>query len=141
MQPVAEMAQQQADAAAESVAECNRAYVTMRKQLDELFSYRDDYAKGLHHKSQQGFNALQIKDYRLFVERLNMAIEQQQDTLNSAGARLAASKQTLLEKQQRVKAFDSVVGRYQQIERRERSRREQYESDEHAQQFLRRQEN
>ena len=141
MQPVAAMAQQQVDAAAQSVSECNRAYATMRKQLDELLSYRDDYANGLHHKSHQSFNALQIKDYRLFMERLNKAIEQQQDILNSAGVRLAASKQVWLAKQQRAKAIDAVMNRYHQVERRERSRRERYEGDEHAQHFLRRQGN
>lgn len=138
MQPVAEMAQQQAEAAAQSVAECNRAYESLRRQLDELHSYRDDYANGLRHKGCQGFNAIQIKDYRLFLERLNRAIEQQQVILSSAGIRLAASKQVLIEKQQRAKAIDSVVSRYQQAERREQSRRDQREGDEHAQHFLQR---
>ena len=141
MQPVAEMAQQQADTAALSVAECNRVYATMREQLDELLSYRDDYASGLQQKSCQGFNALQIKDYQLFLERLNKAIEQQQDVLNSAGVQLAASKQVWIEKRQRAKAIDSVVCRYQQVEQREQLRREQHEGDEHAQHFLRRQNN
>ena len=138
MQPVAEMAQQQAEAAAQSVADCNRAYESLRRQLDELHSYRDDYANGLRHKGCQGFNAIQIKDYRLFLERLNRAIEQQQVILSSAGIRLAASKQVLIEKQQRAKAIDSVVSRYQQAERREQSRRDQREGDEHAQHFLQR---
>ena len=138
MQPVAEMAQQQAEAAAQSVAECNRAYESLRRQLDELHSYRDDYANGLRHKGCQGFNAIQIKDYRLFLERLNRAIEQQQVILSSAGIRLAASKQVLIEKQQRAKAIDSVVSRYRQAERREQSRRDQREGDEHAQHFLQR---
>ena len=139
MQPVAEMAQQQAEAAAQSVAECNRAYESMRRQLDELLSYRDDYANGLRHKGCQGFNAMQIKDYRLFLERLNKAIEQQQVVLNSAGTRLAASKKILTEKQLRAKAIDTVVSRYQRVERREQSRRDQREGDEHAQHFLQRQ--
>ena len=138
MQPVAEMAQQQAEAAAQSVAECNRAYESLRRQLDELHSYRDDYANGLRHKGCQGFNAIQIKDYRLFLERLNRAIEQQQVILSSAGIRLTTSKQVLIEKQQRAKAIDSVVSRYQQAERREQSRRDQREGDEHAQHFLQR---
>lgn len=132
MEPVAEIAKQQADAAAQCVAECNRIYTGMRKQLDELLSYRDDYANGFHHKGRQGFNAMQIKDYSLFLERLNKAIEQQQVVVNSAGARLAASKQAWIEKQQRAKAIDSVVSRYQQVERREQLRRDQQEGDEHA---------
>ena len=111
----------------------------MRKQLDELLSYRDDYANGLHHKGHNGLNAIQIKDYSLFLARLNKAIEQQQVALNSAADKLAASKQVWTEKQQRAKTIDSVVSRYQQVERREQSRRDQHEGDEHAQRLMRRQ--
>jgi len=138
MQPVAEIAQQQADAAARSVAECNQIVTDMRKQLDELLAYRDDYANGLRHKGHEGLKANQIKDYSLFMERLNKAIEQQQAVLNSAGSKLAASKQLWIEKQQRARTIDSVVSRYQQVERREQSRREQRDGDEHALRLLRR---
>jgi flagellar FliJ protein len=139
MQPVAALAQQQADVAAQSVAEYSLTYANMRKQLDELLSYRNDYARGLHHKGHNGLNAVQIKDYRLFLARLNMAIEQQQLALNNAADKLAASRRVWIEKKQRAKALDSVVGRYQQTERREQSRRDQHESDEHAQRLVRRQ--
>ena len=139
MQSVAEMAQQQADAAAQGVAECNLVYTNMRKQLDELLSYRDDYESGFRDKSNKGLNANQIKDYRLFLSRLNKAIDQQQVVLNSAGDKFAASKKLWVEKQQRVKAIDSVVSRYQQVERHEQSRRDQREGDEHAQRIMRRQ--
>lgn len=138
MQPVAEIAQQQADAAARSVAECNQIVTDMRKQLDELLAYRDDYANGLRHKGHEGLKANQIKDYSLFMERLNKAIEQQQAVLNSAGSKLAASKQLWIEKQQRARTIDSVVSRYQQVERREQSRREQRDGDEHALRLIRR---
>jgi flagellar FliJ protein len=136
MQPVAEMAQQQADTAVKNVAECNRRYTDTQKQLNELLSYRDDYANGLRHK---GLKANQIKDYGLFMGRLNQAIEQQQAVLNNAGRSLAASKQVCSEKQQRAKTIDSVVSRYQQVERREQLRREQCDSDEHALRLIRRQ--
>ena len=138
MQPVAEIAQQQADAAARSVTECNQIVTDMRKQLDELLAYRDDYANGLRHKGQEGLKANQIKDYSLFMERLNKAIEQQQAVLNSAGSKLAASKQLWIEKQQRARTIDSVVCRYQQVERREQSQREQRDGDEHALRLIRR---
>lgn len=139
MQPVAEMAQQQSDAAAQRVSECNRAYTDKRRQLDELLSYRDDYANGLRDKGRTGLNATQIQDYRLFLERLNKAIDQQQLVLNTAGDKLEASKKLWTEKQQRAKAIESVVSRYRQQERREHSRRDQRECDEHAQRLTRRQ--
>ena len=139
MQPVAALAHQQADVAAQSVAEYGLSYENMQKQLDELLSYRNDYAAGLHRKGHNGLNAVQIKDYRLFLARLNMAIEQQQLALNKAADQLADSRQVWIEKKQRAKALDSVVSGYQQTEQREQSRRDQHESDEHAQRLVRRQ--
>jgi flagellar FliJ protein len=139
MQPVAALAHQQADVAAQSVAEYGLSYENMQKQLDELLSYRNDYAEGLHRKGHNGLNAVQIKDYRLFLARLNMAIEQQQLALNKAADQLADSRQVWIEKKQRAKALDSVVSGYQQTEQREQSRRDQHESDEHAQRLVRRQ--
>lgn len=139
MKPVAEVAKQQADAAAKSVAECNLVYASMRKQLEELLSYRDDYTNGLHQNGHNGLNATRMKDYRLFLTHLNKAIEQQQAVLNSAGARLATSRKVWIEKQQHAKSIAAVVSRYQQDEQRECSRRDQQESDAHAQRLMGRQ--
>jgi len=139
MQPVADLARQQAETAAHSVADCGLKYTVIRKQLDELLSYRNDYEKCFREMSNTGLNAVQIKDYRIFMNRLDEAIEQQHAVLNSAGNRLSASKQVWIEKQQRVKAIGSVVSRYQQSERRKQVRRDQNESDEHAQRILARQ--
>ena len=139
MKPVAEIAKQQADAAARSVAECNLVYTNMCRQLEELLSYRDDYTNGLRQKGCNGLNAARINDYRLFLVRLNKAIEQQQAVLNTAVARLATSREVWIEKQQRAKAIAAVVSRYQQDEQRECSRRDQQESDAHAQRLTGRQ--
>jgi len=139
MEPVAEAARQQADAAAQSVAECNLVCARMRKQLQELLSYRDDYTNGLHQNGHDGLNATRMKDYRLFLTRLNKAIEQQQAALNSAGARLATSRKIWTEKQQHAKSIAAVISRYQQDEQREHSRRDQQESDAHAQRLIGRQ--
>jgi len=137
MEPVADIAQQQVDIAARCVAECNQVYLDTHKQLDELLSYRDDYQNGMRHKGHTRINASQINDYSLFMLRLDRAIEQQKNILDGADTKLTESKEVWLEKQQRAKAIASVVSRYQQLEQRDQSRREQCESDEHAQHFLR----
>jgi flagellar FliJ protein len=132
MQPLAKMAQQNADDAARVLAECRSTLEAKQHQLDELVSYRDDYASGLRTKGLSGLNASRITDYNLFLGRLNKAIEQQQTVVANARSELDASKRHWLEKQQRSRALDSVVTRYRHQEQRQQSRREQREHDEHS---------
>lgn len=138
MQPVAQMARKRADEAAHDVAEYQRKLEDMQAKLDELVSYRDDYAHGLREKGRTGINAAQVSDYNLFMVRLNKAVEQQQVVLENTRKGLEASKQNWLDKQQRARALDTVMSRYERHERHKQSRREQQENDEHARRRMRR---
>jgi len=137
LQPVAEIAQQKADEAASRIAESRQKIKDRKQQLDELVEYREDYTNGLQHKRQAGLNAAQMNDYILFMERLNLAINQQQVSLDSAYSELSANRRAWQEKQQRARALENVVSRHQLSEQQAQSRREQKESDEHAQRIMR----
>jgi len=138
MQPVAQHARKSADEAARHVAECQRRLEDKQAKIDELLSYRDDYAHGLREKGRSGINAAQVNDYNLFMMRLNKAIDQQLVVLENTRKDLESSKQNWLDKQQRARALDTVVSRYERHERHQQSRREQQENDEHARRRLRR---
>ena len=138
LQPAVELAQQHADDAARNVAVCQQTVKDRKLQLDELVGYRVDYTNGLREKSQAGFSSARMNDYSVFMERLNTAIDQLQSTLESAYQELSTSKRTFFEKLQRAKALESAMLRHQQSERQVQSRREQNESDEHAQRLVRR---
>ncbi|MGB5305133.1 MAG: flagellar export protein FliJ [Gammaproteobacteria bacterium] len=132
MQPVARIAQQHSDAAAR-VLEDNRQQLAMKQQqLDELIVYRDEYAQGLRHKSRNGLNATQIRDYNQFLNRLNLAIEQQQLAMETACREIESSKQDWVGKQRRARVMDNVVDRHRQQEQRDHAQQEQLENDEHA---------
>ena len=138
MQPVAQMARERADEAARRVAECQRRLEDKQAKIDELLSYRDDYAHGLREKGRGGINAVRVSDYNQFLQRLNKAIEQQRVVLENARRELDSSRQNWLQKQQRARALDTVVSRYERHERHQQSRREQLENDEHARRRSRR---
>ena len=138
MQPVAQNARKRADEAARHVAECQRQLEDRQAKLDELLGYRDDYAHGLQEKGRGGLGAVQVNDYNLFMVRLNKAIEQQLIVLENTRRDLEASKQKWLDKQQRARALDTVVARYERHEQHLQSRREQQENDEYTRRRLRR---
>jgi len=132
MQPVARVAQQNSDDAARVLSDSRQQLAVKEQQLEELVAYRDEYANGLKHKSRNGLNATQMRDYKQFMNRLNLAIEQQQLALEGASREIETSKQDWLGKHQRARVIDKVVDRHQQQERQDHARQEQRESDEHA---------
>jgi flagellar FliJ protein len=138
MQPVARIAQQNADDAARVLADSRRQLTAKQQQLDELIAYRDEYARGLEQKSKGGLTAMQMRDYNQFLSRLNLAIEQQQLALEGAYREIESSKRVWLGKHRHARAIDKVVDRHRQREQRDHARQEQQDSDEHAQRRPRR---
>lgn len=132
MQPVAEVAQQDSDAAARVLADYRKQLAMKQGQLDELVAYRDEYALGLRHKSRSGLNAVQMRDYNQFLNRLNLAIKQQQLALEGACREFESSKQDWVGKQRRARVIDNVVDRHRLQEQRDHAQQEQQENDEHA---------
>ena len=132
LQPVVDAAQQNSDDAARVRGDNRQQLVMKQQQLDELVAYRDEYARGLKYKSKSGLNAMQMRDYNLFLNRLNLAIEQQLLALEGACRDIETSKQDWLGKHRRASVIDKVVDRHRQQERQDHARQEQQESDEQA---------
>jgi flagellar FliJ protein len=132
MQPVAEMAQNNANDAAQILAIYQQRYYEKKSQLDELIAYRDDYALRFQQQGREGLNSLQMQDYNLFLERLNRAIDHQQAALKNACLDLDNRRRVWQEKHQHSRAIGKVVNRHRQQEQREKSRKDQRESDDHS---------
>jgi flagellar FliJ protein len=129
MQPVAEMAQQHAQDAAQNLAIHQQRFYERQAQLDELVAYRDDYALRLQQRGMEGLNAMQMQDYNLFLGRLNRAIDHQQDALKSASLELDNKRRVWEEKHQNSMAIVKVVNRHLQQEQRDATHQDQRESD------------
>jgi flagellar FliJ protein len=103
-----------------------------RKLLD-LQQYRSDYAAAFEQRARQGQSVVALRDFQLFMTRLDTAIQQQQQVVDAARGQLSGDRQRWQRAARQVKAVDSVVDRWQTEERRVVDRREQKESDERAQ--------
>ena len=101
-------------------------------KLRDLQQYYEDYQKGFQDSARAGQNALRLRDYQLFLARLETAVNQQQQVVAQARAGVAGCTQRWQSAAQRVKAVDSVVGKWQQDEQRRVDRLEQKETDERA---------
>jgi flagellar FliJ protein len=98
-------------------------------QLLQLQNYRDEYSRQLVSVS---FNAERLRDYQLFVAKLNQAIDQTKIDIENKRRICEVKKQSWLKCRSRSHALNWVVEKYESEELRAEERREQKEMDEHA---------
>ncbi len=133
MQPIARLAGERERNAARELAASRRELEAHRGRFQELCGYRDEYARRLHEAGVQGIDAAQLRDYRSFLARLHEAIAEQERLVLAAQRDWEACMARWQGTRTRTKALDKVVERLQHDEDRRERRREQGESDEHAQ--------
>lgn len=106
-----------------------QAVVDAQLQLEQLIEYRAEYNNG---RVNGGLMASQLRDYQMFLEKLNQSIDQAR--LNIQNKKLQCEQQKLLwlKSRSRSKALDVVITKYQKQEAVIEARIEQKEQDEHA---------
>jgi flagellar FliJ protein len=117
---------------ARDVGTAQQVQSAAESKLRDLQQYHDDYRKGFEDSARAGQNAMRLRDYQLFLMRLETAVRQQEQVVAQARAGVAATTQRWQSAAQRVKAVDSVVDRWQQDEQRRRDRLDQKDTDERA---------
>lgn len=138
MQPALELAQEKLRAAALKLADAQFRCEQKQQKLRELEAYRDEYTQGLLEKSRAGLSVTRMRDYNLFLDRLNLAIRQQSHLIEGVRLEVEQFAEQWRRQQVRVNALDKVVERKVREERRESERREQLECNEHARRGWRR---
>ncbi|GBE11569.1 flagellar biosynthesis chaperone [bacterium BMS3Bbin12] len=133
MQPIARLAAEHERDAARELAASRRELEAHRGRLRELCGYRDEYARRFREAGVQGIDAAQLRDYRSFLTRLHEAIAEQDRLVMAAQRDWEAYTARWQGTRIRTKALDKVVERLRHDEDRREHRREQGESDEHAQ--------
>jgi flagellar FliJ protein len=134
MQIVADSAQERMQEAAARLAGARNRFEQKQEKLRELERYREEYLQGLQHKSRAGLGALQMRDYNVFLDRLNAAIRQQWSILESVRQEIDRCVQQWQDAHQRCNALARVVENKLQTERLMDERRAQKEENEFAQQ-------
>jgi len=132
MQPVVKVAEGREQQAARLLGESQAALAQARQRLEELQEYRRDYERRFAESGALGMGAVQMEDYRQFLSRLGLAIDQQMQVVAQSEAALERQRQHWFVTRGKTQALDGVVARYQAEEQRDADRREQQESDEYA---------
>lgn len=100
-----------------------------QKQLDDLISYRDEYVAGFEQAGKAGLSCVQLRDYQVFLSRLDSAILQLQQQLVASHQNCEQSQEEWQDKHGHSKMIDKVVENRRQAENRRQDELEQREQD------------
>ena len=132
MQSVQHLAHNREQDAVRKLGESQQHLDAQQTKLQELRTYRNEYAKAFESSGGAGLDALRIQEYRAFLGRLNQAIQQQEAVIAQCSARHERTRQQWLATRSHSQAIDKVLERYRQQERKQQERKEQQDLDERA---------
>lgn len=132
MTPVAKIADNKERNAAKVFGKSQQDLKDHEDRLQELIKYRDEYNAKFIETGSNGLEAQKVHAYRIFLNRLNDAIDHQRNIVQQATGELLKEKENWMHTRSRAKALEKVVERYQDQEEKELQRQEQKESDERA---------
>ena len=132
MQSVQHLAQNRERDAVKKLGESQQSLDAQQAKLEELRAYRDQYAKAFESSGGAGLDAIRIQEYRVFLGRLNEAIQQQEAVIAQCSARHDQTRQQWIQTRSHSQAIDKVMEHYRQQERKQQERKEQQELDERA---------
>lgn len=132
IKPVAKFAQQQERNAASELGKCRHTLNEQEKKLCELIEYREEYAKRFAENNMSSMGARVMQDNRMFLQRLNEAIDMQREQVNQGKQVCDTQTENWLGQRSRANALGKVVQRYQQADQKVKLKQEQREQDEHS---------
>jgi flagellar FliJ protein len=130
MQPVVNVTANREREAAQRLGEGQQRVQAAEQRLEDLIHYREEYTQQF--ASGGSLNTARLQDYRIFLDRLNQAVDQQHQQVTLARQECAGLRQRWMALHTRAQALDKVVERYRGEERSDQEKRDQKESDQHA---------
>ncbi|THB72738.1 MAG: flagellar export protein FliJ [Gammaproteobacteria bacterium] len=133
MKVVHNYAQTKETEAATMASSSRNAFEQQKDRLSQLHDYRQEYWTKLSNTKSSHFNAASLQDYRIFISRIDQAIEQQQQVVNSAEQDHKIKQQDWMHKRTKAKAIETVVTNLEEKERKHAQKVEQKDMDEQGQ--------
>jgi flagellar FliJ protein len=123
--PLVRRAQEQEDAIARELAERQRAHQVQESRLEELRRYAEEYANS----QMSAVSPAQLANRRAFLDRLESAVQQQSQNVDSSRERLEAERTRLLLASRDKQVLEQLAASYRAQERKVDERRSQREMD------------
>ncbi|MDO9063911.1 MAG: flagellar export protein FliJ [Sulfuricella sp.] len=130
LQPLLDLAQNHTDAAARDLHTLKVRWQEADEKLRQLTAYREDYRAKLLQTTRLGMQVNSLRDFQLFLGKLEVAIRQQAEEVGLCKKRWEDGRHEWQAKQRKLKAFDTLSQRHLSRERKREDKLEQREQDE-----------
>ncbi|THB65246.1 MAG: flagellar export protein FliJ [Gammaproteobacteria bacterium] len=119
--------------AAKVVANSRKALDIQQERLEQLANYREEYWRNLAAGGSATMNAARLQDFRLFLSRLDKAIEQQRNMVDDANQCYCRDNAEWNRAMVRERSIDCVVEKMELRDRKHQDKQEQKSMDEMGQ--------
>ncbi|MEJ1296434.1 MAG: flagellar export protein FliJ [Candidatus Sedimenticola sp. (ex Thyasira tokunagai)] len=130
--PVQRVAESREQRAAREFGDSQRLMQAEEERLLELRRYHQEYLDRFEDTARRGISAGQMQEYRAFIAKLDLAINQQMQVVEASHQEFAIRKESWKKRHVRTKVLEKAVDRIRQSERKTIDLREQKEQDEHS---------
>lgn len=127
-----ELATKDSDEAAKRLGRAVKHADECTQKLTLLLQYRDDYAARLHQSMAVGLTAQGYRNFQLFIDKLDQAIDGQQQVVNDANHRIETERTAWQGCERKRMSYDTLAARAVKVKLAKENKRDQKENDEHA---------
>jgi flagellar FliJ protein len=133
MQPLKRVAESKEQHAATELGRAQQQLQSQINRLKELENYKNEYFNRFQQTGQSGVAVETLQRFRSFLDKLEIAVEQQKLAVKTAGDLVAKCKLQWFTSRDKVKIYDNVISRFVDQEHKQEEKHEQKESDDRAQ--------
>lgn len=130
LQTVLDVTQKRFDDAERKLQQANALLRAETEKLQLIINYRKEYEQKLLAAQKSGLSVTQWRDFQVFIGKLDVAIEQQQQTIIRTQAFVHSAQLQWEEQRKKLKGFELLAEQHRQQEVQKENRREQKQSDE-----------
>jgi len=132
LQPLLDLANERADAATQRLALLKQRWQMQEEKLKQLFNFQAEYRQRLSDTLQHGVEMAKVHDFRAFLQKLELAIQQQQLEIQKAKFNWEEGQHAWTEERRKLKTFEILRQRHERGETHRENRLEQRDQDEYA---------
>lgn len=135
LKPLQDIAHLKNDEAARELGQLNSQQQSAKEKLAALKQFRRDYQTQFEELARLGMSAADMHNFQEFLERLDQAIRQQEQSAAQTQMKVHHGQRELLDRTRKMKSFDTLAQRHADHERVQQGRAEQRQQDEQSGRF------
>lgn len=125
-----DIAEKLTDEAAANLGLAIRSCEDLESKLNLLKKYREDYSLKMQAELKAGRDMQHIRNFKLFLGKIDDAVHGQQKLVNDAHQRVALQKQQWQDQERKRMLYTTLEERADKVQQQKEARRDQIQTDE-----------